>query len=1591
MKISEKIDHLWALGRHLRLKFIFVISFLFTTSVCFAINNQGPADTDGDGISDAIEIGSDVNSPIDSDMDGIIDALDSLILDNDNDGIVNQNDPANNNPCSPNVNSPGCLPLDIDVDGLTDGQELAIGTNPNNQDTDGDGIPDLTEVVDANWPADTDGDGFVDATESLTADVDGDGTGNQMDSSNTNPCIPNTDNFACTNQDVDNDGLTDAQEALLETNRNRADTDEDQIPDRIEIGNNVNTPLNSDSDNLIDAFESTLNDADNDGTTDQLDPENHNPCSPNPTSSACSTIDNNRDGVPDIVDPNIISACNVDANATLCLLADSDGDGISNGEEDNFGTNRNNSDSDKDGINDAIEIGNNLLLVTDTDNDTLIDAIESYLLDADGDHVTDQNDRANWDPCVPNEDSIACINGALIGLGDTDNDGLTDKEEIGIGTDFTNPDTDSDGILDGIEIGNNPNIPVDSDNDGIIDAIESNISDTDGDGVVDAQDADADGDGIPDNIERGNAIFVSDHDTDNKPDFLDLDSDNDGLTDLVEGGGFDLNGDGLLDDLRDTDGDGLADLVDLNNAGTPLPLPDTDSDGNRDYIDLDSDQDGYKDIIEVAGIDNNNDGLIDNNSDIDADGLADIVDPNTGGIALIAVDTDFDGLPDFKDTDSDNDLTPDLNDPARLNPCIPTPTATACQGGIGNGNGAGGGADSDGLSDAQELAIGTNPNNPDTDGDGIDDGTEVGVIPTSPTDTDRDGIIDALESNNADPDRDGLFNNNDRDSDGDGIPDAIERISITTGLSDADNDFIPDYLDLDSDGDGLPDSMEAGLSHIDSDADGIDNTFDVNQTGGIDSNLDGVDDNVRAPDADNDGKPNFRDIDSDNDGITDTTEANLSGADIDSDGIDDAIDADRTGGFDANADGIVDSYTLPNTDLDLVPDLLDLDSDNDSINDVIEAGLSDIDNNGMLDLGQITTSNPPDNDIDGTPNYRDLDSNNDGTSDITDGNASNFDLNNDGRVDNIADSDLDGIPTVTDGDPQRFGDSAIGGGPGTFPNQTPTALDIDGDGVANTLDLDDDNDGIPDNVEGLIDTDNDGIINSMDLDSDNDGLFDIIESGGFDFNNDGKVDNFTDTNNNGLADIAETNSANSISQKTVDTDGDGTPNYQDLDSDGDSFLDSQEKLNDYDADNIPDYIDKTEKIRTATNGIGAAGLELLLFFILILLVRLPSRSKKTFLLALIATTIGTGHAAEQQEKKTATNNTSHPWPVERWYLGLDLGLSWLDPATDNSNFTIADDTSQGVRLEIGYDWNKYVGFEGFYLFPGSAEIDHINSSIGRLGKIKYHIFGLGLDYRPFWHKSRFLPHLKAGISTTRNSVTDDRIVYETVSTVSLYYGLGASWRFHREWAVNTEVVTYDKDELFVSLGLRKYFGGKIITKPKPPLDMDKDGVPDFRDQCKDTPMGEKVGEWGCELDDDNDTVVNRLDLCPDTKPDIKVDKDGCEIPEVFVLKGVNFETNSDLLKPDSQRILDNVADILLRYPTLKLGIAGHTDSRGNAAFNRQLSLDRAESVRRYLVDKGVNDENLTAKGYGEIVPLQDAENEEAWMANRRVELHILGK
>ncbi|MBC7411228.1 MAG: tandem-95 repeat protein [Bacteroidia bacterium] len=1106
-------------------------------------NNPGAVDANGDGVIDGFV--ADVNgvdvahtaglAPQDKDGDGLPNYLD---LDADNDGIADVIEAggidANNNGVPDSYTDTDGDGLSNVVDPTTAGTKLTIG------DLDGDGLPNYIDL-------DSDNDGIADAIEAGGTDADNNGyagTGasnalvvgangwiNTIDGNDAGIAlaIHNSDKNGLPNyldKDSDNDGISDATEYFQGNISGLNDTENDGVVDNTAGTGTAGQGTFADTDgdgwsNLVDevtvVYNAQHNDADhdkdNDGKPNYMD------------------IDSDSDGITDSHEAGyfIPDAENdgIAASSGLGMIADADGDGLA----DSFDIMSNtatylgtmysalfNQDNEGDGLENYLDI--------DADNDGIIDNTEGQAtstytlptnLDTDGDGLDNAYD-VNQRGVIVGYVNIDGGSAPDYIDTDADNDAINDIKE-NVVSDAIDLDIDNNGVLDATSF-------IDADNDGLADVFDvtltatTNLTTTNNNATNGGQNPTTQPDTQQPGADRDWRDNL-DEDLDGIADNLDIDDDNDGITDVSEGM-IDINANGLPDNLVDADGDGIA-----------------------NWNDLDSDNDGISDVVEAGGNDPDKDG----HPGVSTEGMPTAVDANGLPTILVAVpvsildagdDLDGDGNPNFLDLDSDNDGIPDVIEAGGIDP----------NGDGYIGAGVANDVDSDGLSDIvdtiNELLIDGLPGNnagaltpmtgiplPNADFDGD------GNLNVYDLDSDNDGVTDVIEAGGTDTDGNGIIasglgNAAFNDTDGDGWNNPVDADNGGTALAVPNTDEIggANFLDLDSDNDGITDIRESELS--DPDNNGIIGTGPSATI--IDANNNGLEDSMEnvilsLPNADGSGLPNYADIDADNDGIVDAIEAVATGTtipnsttDTDGDGISDAYDANSTIG------GV---GTVPvNTDGVDVPDYTDLDSDNDLKTDVIEGN----DNNG------------------------------DGVADVT---LSGIDKDKDGLDDAFDNSTA--LPTPSNGQTSS-----------SFPNLDNTItperdwremLDTDLDGVPNFADLDDDNDGILDTVEGIADTDADGKLDKIDLDSDNDGITDVIEAGGFDTNNDGIAGvSPTTVNANGQVLIVGT----PVALINLNTDGDNVPNSKDLDADNDGIYDvieSGANLVDVNNDGVVDGID----------------------------------------------------------------------------------------------------------------------------------------------------------------------------------------------------------------------------------------------------------------------------------------------------------------------------------------------------------------------------------------------------------------------------------
>ncbi len=196
----------------------------------------------------------------------------------------------------------------------------------------------------------------------------------------------------------------------------------------------------------------------------------------------------------------------------------------------------------------------------------------------------------------------------------------------------------------------------------------------------------------------------------------------------------------------------------------------------------------------------------------------------------------------------------------------------------------------------------------------------------------------------------------------------------------------------------------------------------------------------------------------------------------------------------------------------------------------------------------------------------------------------------------------------------------------------------------------------------------------------------------------------------------------------------------------------------------------------------------------------------------------------------------------------------------------------------------------------------------------------------------------------------------------------------------------DKDDKCPDVaGLAKYQGCPIP-------DTDRDGINDEEDKCPNIPGVARY--QGCPIPDtDNDGVNDEEDKCPNEAG--PASNYGCPVIDVVIVEKVNkaaqnifFSIGSAKLLAKSFKSLKEVVQIMNDNLTYKINVDGHTSNTGGTELNQKLSESRANSVKQYLIDNGINENRITATGYGEDKPIADNKTAAGRAKNRRVEMHL---
>lgn len=220
----------------------------------------------------------------------------------------------------------------------------------------------------------------------------------------------------------------------------------------------------------------------------------------------------------------------------------------------------------------------------------------------------------------------------------------------------------------------------------------------------------------------------------------------------------------------------------------------------------------------------------------------------------------------------------------------------------------------------------------------------------------------------------------------------------------------------------------------------------------------------------------------------------------------------------------------------------------------------------------------------------------------------------------------------------------------------------------------------------------------------------------------------------------------------------------------------------------------------------------------------------------------------------------------------------------------------------------------------------------------------------------------------------------------LEFSLGSSAKPNLDW-VNPVAMMYDelkdptlRQEVEALKGRVSVLEAQDLLK-----DSDGDGVADKLDKCPNTEAGIKVDGSGCPLDVDGDGIPDSKDACPTEKGTAELNGCPAVTASAEIMDAIQFEFNSSVLRTSAYPTLDKLSSDLRSNSSMRVQLDGHASAEGTDEYNMQLSRDRANSVKTYLVNSGVASSSVSTNAYGESRPVASNATEAGRSQNRRVE------
>ena len=362
----------------------------------------------------------------------------------------------------------------------------------------------------------------------------------------------------------------------------------------------------------------------------------------------------------------------------------------------------------------------------------------------------------------------------------------------------------------------------------------------------------------------------------------------------------------------------------------------------------------------------------------------------------------------------------------------------------------------------------------------------------------------------------------------------------------------------------------------------------------------------------------------------------------------------------------------------------------------------------------------------------------------------------------------------------------------------------------------------------------------------------------------------------------------------------------------------------------------------------------------------------------------------------ASENSSGPQRVEVDFSAFGLGI--------DANLSLLGRFSNQPRL-LKWSWHVYGGL-GFIDYTNEVfnadQTSEVVIDIDNFLESAYGWFGTGLRYRlnrridfetrakyNFTRDTRF-----DGVPDSNIAEADGDNYFQFLGGIRIKLGrqlISASWVDPK---ITITLLDSDGDGVIDNFDKEPDTPpGTLVYGNGVSVDSDRDGVSDDKDECPNEVGVEELKGCPERTDKDEDGVFDDLDDCPNTPG--PADNAGCpelepvDIQRLALLsKNIFFATGKSQIVSSSFASLNEIAQIISKYPEYKFYIDGHTDNVGSADSNQSLSKKRSDAVVQYLISQGVSSKSLVPRGFGEEQPAASNDNASGRQLNRRTEIKL---